>query len=51
MESLVKVVYYYNNSDGTNSMLKLPAINLKSLPVPLYAGALDVLLFNANFTK
>ena len=51
LESMVKVAYYYNNSDGTNSILKLPAINLKSLPLPLYAGALDVLLFNEKFTQ
>ena len=51
LESLINVVYYYNNSDGIDSMLKLPPINLKTLPVPLYSTELALFLIGTSFSK
>ena len=51
IESLINVVYYYNNSDGIDSILKLPPINLKNLPVPLYSTEIGILLIGTSFMK
>jgi len=51
IESLVNVVYYYNNSAGIDSILKLPPINLKNLPVPLYSTELGIFLIGTSFSK
>jgi hypothetical protein len=51
LESLINVAYYYNNSDGLDSILKLPPINLKSLPVPLYSTEIGFLLIGTSFNK
>lgn len=49
LESLINVAYYYNNTDGTDSILKLPPINLKALPIPLYSTEIGLLLIGTSF--
>jgi hypothetical protein len=49
IESVVNVAYYYNNSDGTDSILKLPPISLSNLSIT--STEIGIFLIGTSFTS